>query len=187
VACLVRLYLPKTLIEEDVLAEELTVLDSPCREVLRPLLTVALRLEQSAAEESWHGWKKAPLDTFLSTLPEHCTLIAGVWETEEEEALVLHCVIEVKHAQVRSVRTFEALTTEELPPLQELEPGYEHAFEIMRAVRAQVAPVAWALFTDRLTWEEWLYDDEEADKGVALSSLAAQGRCVLLGSQAQQH
>jgi len=62
----------------------------------------------------------------------------------------------------------------------------------MRVVRLQVAPAAWALFTDKPTWDEWILTDDGksgiVDKGVLLAGLAQQGRCVLLGNQTQhQH
>ena len=49
--------------------------------------------------------------------------------------------------EVRSIRTFEALIAAGLKPIKQLEPSYEEALEIMRAARVQIAPVAWALFT----------------------------------------
>jgi hypothetical protein len=180
-----------------VLAEELAVLhaDTSFWDSVRPLLEIALRLEQNDISYSWYGWKKSQLDAFLACLPAHCALVVGVWEMvadqSEHEVLALSCVCEVVEGAVCSLRTFEALTTEGLLPVQELEPGYGHALEIMRAARAQVAPVAWALFTDRATWDEWLYTGSEADcdsgKGEFLTRLAHSGRCVILGSQAKHH
>jgi hypothetical protein len=52
----------------------------------------------------------------------------------------------------------------------------------MRITGIQVAPVAWALFTDQTTWNEWLFAEDDKDELIA--SLAKQGRCVLMGSQA---
>lgn len=181
-----------------VFAEELVVIDtdSALWEAVRPLVAAALRLDQQQ-EASWHGWNKEQITTFLRTLPEHCTLVCGVWDTltdeegDEREVLVLGCVCEVQRGEVLTVRTFEALQDEKLPPLQELEPGFEHAREIMRTIKAQIAPVAWALFTDKTTWDEWLLAEGNeggvADKKTLLSLFAQQGRCVLMGSQAAHH
>lgn len=184
-----------------VLAEELVILDgeSPLWCAARPLLEAALLLEQRADSFTWHGWKKGQIDRFLQRLPEHCSLLVGVWQEEgiqaQQEELVLGCVCEVKAGEVRSIRTFAALTDQTLPPVEQLEPGYQHALDLMRAARIEVAPVAWALFTDKATWDEWLFaeGDEntgeyEIDKGALLAAFASQGRCVLMGSQsAQQH
>ncbi|GAC1389104.1 MAG: hypothetical protein NVSMB38_02150 [Ktedonobacteraceae bacterium] len=176
------------------LAEELHVLDanSLLWQAIRSLLTIAMRLEQDDTY-MWHGWNKEQITTFLKQLPMHCTLLAGVWATDEneqqQERVVFGCVCEVVNGEVQSVRTFEALTGGELPPLQELEPGFEHALEIMRVVRQSIAPVAWALFTDKATWDEWVYtgDERVIDKGELLAAFARQGRCVLMGSQTQHH
>ncbi len=71
-------------------------------------------------------------------LPSRCSLVAGVWETEaagtarEQEYLVLGCICEVVEGEVRSVRTFEALTAAGLKAVKHLEPGFEDAFEIMQ-------------------------------------------------------
>ena len=180
------------------LAEELVVLDADshlwCS--TRWLLDVALRLAQNDESYVWHGWNKQQITTFLQQLPAHCTLLAGVWDTlrgetgEEREVLVLGYVCEVVGGEVRTIRTFEALQDAkdtDLPPMEQLEPGYEHALALMRAARLQVASVAWALFTDKATWDEWLFgatnDGGVVDKGEQLAKLAVQGRCVLMGSQ----
>jgi hypothetical protein len=185
-----------------VLAEELAVLDAdaPLWDSARSLLEIAFRLEQNDETYAWHGWHKQQIATFLQSLPAHCTLLVGVWETlldEDEpasqgrEALVLGFVCEVVRGDICSLRTFEALHDATLPPIQELEPGFEHARELMRVVRAQVAPAAWALFTDKATWDEWLFADRDeselTDKGELLAELARQGRCVLMGTQTIQH
>jgi hypothetical protein len=107
-------------------------------------------------------------------------------------------VCEVVAGEVRSIRTFESLQDDALPPLAELELGYQHAFELMRVVRRLVAPVAWGLFTDKQTWNEWIFqeggqplpyanDGIIIDKGELLTELAQQGKCVLLGSQTTHH
>ena len=57
--------------------------------------------------------------------------------------LILGCVCEVVAGEVRSIRTFESLQDDDLPPLAGLEPGYQHAFELLRVVRKLIAPVAW--------------------------------------------
>jgi hypothetical protein len=172
-----------------VLSEELLILDadSSLWHQIRPLLDATLRLEQMDESYAWHGWRKLQINAFLQGLPGHCTLLVGVWETstDQREALALGCVCEISEGQVCSIRTFEALS--DLPHVQELEPGFEHALTLMQAVRAQVAPVAWALFTDKATWDAWLFTEEVdgkvVDKGELLTTFATQGRCVLLGNQ----
>jgi hypothetical protein len=179
-----------------VLTEELLVLDSdsPLWSVARPLLDAALRLNQQNDAYTWHGWDKKQIEAFLKRLPQHCTLLAGVWQTtpgergeQEREELALGIVCEVLAAEVRSVRTFAAFVAAELPSVEQLEPGFEHARVLMQVVGKQVAPVAWALFTDKPTWDEWLLtsgDDGAAiDKGELLASFAHEGRCVLMGTQ----
>lgn len=181
------------------LAEELLILDaiSELWPAVRPLLNVALRLEHSD-DYVWHGWNKRQIHQFLQRLPVHCTLVVGVWETNSaeqvvlgQESLVVGCVFEVIDGEVCTIRTFEALTEAGLPSVKELEPGFEHAREIMRVVQTQIAPVAWALFTDKTTWNEWVFGDDDkrdvVDKGELLASFARQGRCVLLGSQTAHH
>ena len=176
------------------LAEELQVINAnaPSWQAVRPMLSIALLLERDDAFV-WHGWNKAQIEALLHQLPTHCTLVAGVWSVAEneqsEEHLVLSCVCEVVNGNVQTVRAFESLTGEDLPTIEHLEPGFEHALEIMRVVRQTIAPVAWALFTDKNTWDEWLYtgDEQAVDKGELLTSFAQQGRCVLMGSRAQQH
>ena len=179
-------------------AKEFIVLDADSHwwTPMRPLLEAALQLAQSDA--SWYGWNKQQIHTFLHQLPPHCSLLIGVWNTQEEhdearDVLVLGCICEVVTGEVRTIHTFEALYAAhsseaiDLPPLEQLEPGYEHGLALMRATRKQVAPVAWALFTDKTTWDEWLCsvpdDGKIVDKGEQLAKLARQGRCVLMGSQ----
>ena len=182
------------------LAEELVVIDGDSQlwQTARPLLDVALRLEQNDDTYSWHGWNKEQISKFLKSLPPLCSLVLGVWETilnveddSEQTREELRCgiVCEVVESEVRSIRTFEALTSAGLKPINELEPGIDDALEIMRIVKTQVAPVAWALFIEKSAWDEWLFAEEQdgavIDKGDILASLARQGRCVLLGSQVQ--
>lgn len=178
------------------LAEELIVVDatSPLWNTARPLLDIALKIEQQNGSFSWHGWQKESIDTFLQSLPAHCVLIAGVWQedaTREQESLWLGCILEVREGAVYSVRTFTALEDAGLPPVAQLEPGFAHAQELLQLVKSSIAPVAWALFTDKTTWDEWLLADKDEqqyiDKGQLLSSLAQQGRCVLLGNQVSHH
>ena len=179
-----------------VLAEELEIIDAhaPLWPVVRPYLDAALRLEQYGEDYRWHGWHKQQITRFLATLPPHCSLIVGVWEvsesgdgTEEQEVLLLGMVCEVIAGEVRSLRTLAALTAADMGGKKQWKPGFEDAMEIMRAARLQVAPVAWALFTDKATWNEWVLTESEADcradKGELLDNFARQGRCVLLGSQ----
>ena len=178
------------------LAEDLLLVDtqSTLWDAARPLLEVAVRLEQGDDIYAWHGWDRKQIDAFLAHLPAHCTLIAGVWETvshenatQDKEQLVLCCICEVIEGQVHSIRTYEAFSDESLPPITELEPGFEDARLLMNSARERIAPVAWALFTDKNTWDEWMFtageDDSVIDKGELLASLARQGRCVLMGSQ----
>lgn len=177
------------------LAEELSVIDadSTLWSAARPLLDNALRLEQQDDVYIWHGWRKSQVNAFLQRLPAHCTLLVGVWGASEDsqEQLILGVVCEVIEGAIHTIRTFESLADPDLPAVQELEPGFEHALELMRVVRNRIAPVAWALFTDKTTWDEWLFAAEEGegeiDKGAVLASFAQQGRCVLLGSQASHH
>ena len=190
------------------LAEEVVVLDAEARlwHPMKPLLNAALRLAQGDDGYSWHGWSKQEISSFLQGLPAHCSLLAGVWDTlladngEEREVLVAGCVCEVVAGEVRTIRTLEALYTTrhaatvgdtDLPPLEQLEPGFEHALALMRAARERVAPVAWALFTDKASWDEWLFGEAPTggvvDKGEQLAKLALQGRCVLMGSQTATH
>ena len=186
------------------LAEELVVIDgdSPLWSAARPFLDAALRLEQNGNDYAWHGWNKQQIDVFLRALPSHCTLVVGVWEiladvdtTVEQELLSLGVVCELVNREVCSIRTFDALTSSGLKPTKELEPGFEDALEIMRAARTQVASVAWALFTDKMTWNEWVFavaeddgmDNGMIDKGELLATFARQGRCVLMGSQTAHH
>ena len=180
--------------ETCVLAEELQVVnaDAPSWQALRPMLSIALQLERDDTY-IWHGWNKAQIVALLNQLPTHCTLVTGVWsvadDEQPEEHLMLSCICEIVNGEVQTVRTFEALVGEDLPTVEHLEPGFEHALEIMRVVQLTIAPVAWALFTDKDTWDEWVYtgDERVVDKGELLASFAQQGRCVLMGSQTQQH
>ncbi|GCE13022.1 hypothetical protein [Tengunoibacter tsumagoiensis] len=176
------------------LAEEFIVIDveSPLWETARPILNAVLRLEQQDEDSAtWYGWQKPVLTAFLEGLPAHCTLLVGVWSGEQSiegqeqvrETLLTGWVAEVVKGRVQSLRTFAALADTDLPPLEQLEPGYQDAMALMRATRKLIAPVAWALFTDKATWDEWIFSDQGLDKGEHLASLAQQGRCVLLGSQ----
>ena len=181
------------------LVEEFVIIDPEASlwNAVRPLLDGALQLEREDRSYTWHSWRKEPIEDFFKRLPTHCALLVGVWDAEdiaedageaqEREVLVLGCVCEVREEKIYSLRTFEALANADtsLPPTKELEPGYQHALELMRATRMQVAPVAWALFTDRATWNEWLFAED--DKGELIASLAQQGRCVLMGSQTSHH
>ncbi|HLX40758.1 MAG TPA: hypothetical protein VKR42_09500 [Ktedonobacteraceae bacterium] len=186
------------------LAEELTVLDvdSPLWSTARPLLEAALLLEQSDETFSWHGWDIRQIDQFLASLPPRSTLVVGVWdifqeeeaaagEPTERELLTTGIVCEVLQGVVQSIRTFNALLNAGLKPVAELEPGIEDAMEILRVVKTAIAPVAWSLFTDRATWNEWIFasgnENHAINKGELLASFARQGRCVLLGGQADHH
>jgi len=185
--------------EKDVLAEELLVLDADAVlwRAARALLDIALQIEQRDETYSWHGWHKQSMEAFLKQLPTQCSLILGVWETglddnttTGQEELWLGLVCDVINGEVCSIRTFEALTEVGLKPVKQIEPGFEDVMEIMHLVRTHVAPVAWALFTDKATWNEWLFtesdDETRIDKGELLGKFARQGRCVIMGSQATQ-
>src|SRR5690348_14001766 len=144
------------------LAGELIIIDPEASlwNTIHPLLDSALRLDREKESYVWHGWRKELIEAFLRHLPAHCALLIAVWDAEgiaeeasdgqEHEILALGCVCEVHDGEICSLRTFEALanTDPNLPAIAELEPGYQHAIELMRATRMQVAPVAWALFTD---------------------------------------
>jgi hypothetical protein len=171
-----------------VFAEEFAVLDPDTLlwQRARPLLNAALYLEQQDEQYRWHDWQKQSITTFLRNLPAHCALVAGVWEAnaEEQEQLVLGLICEVADGEICSLRTFESLNDPDLPTISALEPGFEHARELLRVIKRQVAPVAWAIFTDQATWQEWLFtegsSEQRCEKGELLASLASQGRCVLL-------
>ena len=182
------------------LADELVVLDADSHlwRAARPLLDAALRLDQHNDTYSWHGWDKQQMSRFLNNLPSPCSLVVGVWETistedgtAEREELALGIVCEVVEGEIRSICTFEALASAGLKPIKELEPGFDDAIEIMRAARNLVAPVAWALFIEKMAWDEWLFaggdDGTVVDKGELLASFARQGHCVLMGSQTTHH
>jgi hypothetical protein len=187
-------------VERIVFAEELLVLDgdSPLWQSARPLLDIALRLEQNEDNYSWHGWNKEQINAFLNRLPSRCSLVVGVWETipgetgtDEYEELVLGVVCEVVEGEVHSIRTFQALTSVGRKPTKQLEPGIDDAWEIMHTARKLVAPVAWALFMEKSAWDEWLFAAGDGgtviDKGELLATLNHQGRCVLLGDQSRIH
>jgi hypothetical protein len=184
--------------ENEVLAEELLIVDGDARlwQAARPLLDVALRMEQGDESFVWHGWNRQQIERFLAQLPSPSSIVVGVWETipadEEEqsperEMLILGMVCEVVEREVRSIRTFEALENAGLKPVEQLEPGYEDALEVLRIARKEVAPAAWALFIDKPAWDEWLFASSKegsvVDKGELLAQFARKGRCVLLGSQ----
>jgi hypothetical protein len=177
-----------------VLAEELLVVDaeSPLWIPLRSLLEQARHFDMQDVPYCWHGWDKQQIETFLQTLPAHCTIVVAVWETlagqqPQREVLCFGWVSEIRAGRVCTIRTLDTFRDASLPPPEQLEPGYEHALAIMRAARMQLAPVAIALFTDRQTWDEWLYtgseNEESIDKGALLASFVREGRCVLMGSQ----
>jgi len=179
-----------------VLAEELVVLDaaSPLWRTASPLLDAVLKLEQCDENYSLHGWNKQQMSSFLERLPQKCSLVVGVWETAlagddamGHEALVVGVVCEVVAGEVQTIRTFDALNEAGLKLSGSLEPGIDDAIEIMSAARIQVAPVAWALYTDKATWDEWLFGNSDekgvVDKGEALAEYVRQGRCVIMGSQ----
>lgn len=181
------------------LAEELLVIDGDALlfRPARPLIDIALRLDQEGGAFCWRGWKRQQIERFLGSLPSPCSLVVGVWETvpadgemEEREKLALGCVCEVRDGVVRTIRTFESLAGVGLKAVDQLEPGVDDALEIMRAART-IAPVAYALFIEKAAWDEWLFasgdDGSVSDKGEVLAALARQGRCVLMGSSVARH
>nr|BBH95867.1 hypothetical protein KTA_40660 [Thermogemmatispora argillosa] len=186
------------------LAQEVAVFDgdSPLWERARALLNAALLLEEHDESYVWHGWTRSQIEAFLQGLPSPCSLVVAVWQaampeqaaTQTREAtaerLLLGLVCEVVGGEIRSIRTFDSLRTAGLKAVDELEPGYEDGLAILRAAHTLVAPVAWALFTDWQTWNEWLLGSAEeqsseraVDKGALLTALVQAGRCVLLGTQ----
>lgn len=182
------------------LAEELLIFNGTDTlwQTARPFLEAALRLEQQDERFTWHGWQKGPVQTFLATLPSPCSLVVGVWDTLPEtngqaaqDTLVLGVVCHVIQGQVHALWTFEALVEAGLKPVDELAISMEDALDIMHYARRQVAPVAWALFTEKAAWDEWLFataeDGGPLDKGALLALLADKGRCVLMGSQAHEY
>ncbi len=127
-----------------VLADEFMVIDAESRlwQAVRPLLDVALRLAQQHEQFTWHGWNKAQIEIFLKSLPSPCSLVASAWEMGpgqndalEQEKLVVGMVCEVHEGEVCSLRTFEALAEAGLKSVEQLEPGFEDAIDIMRAAK----------------------------------------------------
>ena len=178
------------------IAEEFIVIDrdSPLWLSTSPILDAALRFEKNNEVYLWNGWNKQLIQSFLNSLPSRSSLVVGVWETKAEkegspeyEQLVIGLVCEVIDGEVSSMRTFDALTVGGLKPSNQLEPGIDDAREIIRYTEKLVAPVAWALFTEKSTWDEWLFANVDestgVDKGQQLITFAQKGRCVLLGSQ----
>lgn len=178
------------------LAEELIVFDSdsPLWLSTRSLLDIALRFDQHGETYSWNGWNKQQIRDFLNSLPSRSSLVVGVWETIPEkdgnleyESLVIGFICEIIESEVCSVRTFDALTIAGLKPSKQLEPGVDDAREIIRLTEQLVAPVAWALFMEKSTWDEWLFTAGDngvlINKGELLATFARQGRCVLMGRQ----
>jgi len=181
-------------------AEEFIVIDSdsPLWLSTSSLLHVALRFELNNEVCCWNGWNKRQIQIFLDSLPARSSLVVGVWETKIEkegspecEKLAVGLVCEIIDGEVSSIRTFDALTVGGLKPSNQLEPGIDDAREIIRYTEKLVAPVAWALFTEKSTWDEWLFANVDestlVDKGQQLTTFAQQGRCVLMGSQTKYH
>ena len=182
------------------IAEELIVIDSdsPLWLSTLPIFGSVLRFVQNKEVYLWNGWNKQQIQSFLNSLPSRSSLVAGVWETKAEiegsheyEKLIIGLVCEVIDGEISSIRTFDALTVVGLKPSNELEPGIDDAREIIRYSEMLVAPVAWALFLEKTTWDEWLFanvDESTAvDKEQQLATFAQQGRCVLIGSQTKYH
>lgn len=181
-------------------AEEIIVIDSdsPLWLSTNSILDAAIRFEQNNEDYCWNGWNKRQIQVFLDSLPARTSLVAGVWEAKIEkegspecEKLVVGLVCEIIDGEVSSIRTFDALTVGGLKPSNQLEPGIDDAREIIRYTEMLVAPVVWALFTEKSTWDEWLFANADestvVDKGQQLTTFTQQGRCVLMGSQTKYH
>ena len=134
-------------------AEEFIVIDcdSPLWLSTRPLLDIAVRLDQNEETYSWNGWNKRQVKGFLDSLPSRSSLVVGVWETipekegsDECENLFIGLVCEIIDGEVNSIRTFDALTRVGLKPSNQLEPSIDDAREIIRHAEKLVAPVGWA-------------------------------------------
>ncbi|HKV59424.1 MAG TPA: hypothetical protein VJO32_14120, partial [Ktedonobacteraceae bacterium] len=111
--------------------------DAPLFRPVRPLLDVALRLDQNDDTYNWHGWDKQQIERFLRSLPSLCSLVVGVWKTvsedggmAEHEKLALGCVCEVRDGAVTTIHTFESLADTGLKAVEQLEPGIDDALEI---------------------------------------------------------
>ena len=200
-------FLPTAIFEVDdivftgrlqLLAKEFRVIDetSPLWMCCSSLLDIAMCFDHSDETYSWNGWSKQQIRNFLQALPSRSSIVVGVWDTlcEKEgdtkrEELVIGLVCEVINGEVHSIRTFDALNVDGLKPSDGLEPGIDDAREIILHTERAVAPVAWALFMEKSTWDEWLFAsaDENAvlEKGPQLIELAHQGRCVLMRSKAK--
>ncbi len=178
------------------IAEEFMVIDdsSPLWQSCSSLMDVALRIDGSDDGYSWNGWNKQQIRNFLHSLPSKSSIVLGVWEMScgkehysEREELAIGLVFEVIDGDVYSVRTFDALKADGLKPSNQLEAGIDDAREIIRHAEKVVAPVAWALFLEKTTWDEWLFEtidiDAQADKAQQLEVMTNQGRCVILGSK----
>lgn len=178
------------------LAEELRVLngEDTLWRTARPLLDAVLRMERADETFVWHGWQKSQINTFLASLPSPCSLVVGAWDTLADETqqvqdkLVLGIVCAVEQGEIRSLSTFTSLVSAGLKPIEELEIGMEDALEIMHYARRQVGPVAWALFLEKATWDEWIlaeaHEGGAVDKGKLLDEFIEAGRCVVMGSRA---
>lgn len=178
------------------LAEEFKVIDgnSPLWLSSKSLLDVAKGFEREDETYSWNGWGKQQIRKFLHSLPSRSSIVVGVWEVlceneghAEHEELVVGLVCEVIDGEVRSVRTFDALKADGLKPSDQLEPGVDDAREIIQHVERVVAPVAWALFTEKATWDELLLprvvNGTVVDKAKQFDTLIQEGRCVIMGNQ----
>src|SRR5579884_1418287 len=105
--------------ENEVLAEELLIVDGDARlwQAARPLLDVALRMEQGDESFVWHGWNRQQIERFLAQLPSPSSRVEGVGESiaaEEEEQrpgrarLIVGRVGEVVEGGGRTIRACEA-------------------------------------------------------------------------------
>jgi hypothetical protein len=124
--------------------------------------------------------------------------VVGVWETisenagiAESERMVIGLICEVIHGEVHSIRTFDALSANGLKPSNQLEPGVDDAREIILYTEKLVAPVSWAFFTEKTTWDALLFSSVDngtmVDKAQQLAALIHQGRCVIMGNKTKYH
>lgn len=182
------------------LAEEFKVIDSDSTLWLssNSLLDIVRRFEEQNEAYSWNGWNNQQIRNFLQSLPARSSIVVGVWETiaekdgsAESEKLVIGLICEVIHGEVYSIRTFDALSSDGLKPSNQLEPGIDDARKIILYTEKLVAPVAWALFTEKTTWDELLFSSVDngtvVDKAQQLAALIHQGRCVIMGNKTKYH
>lgn len=119
----------------------------------------------------WNGWAYADAVAFIAALPDPATIALGV--LEEDGALAIGLILDVRGGLIRTVTTFEAFS---LPmPQIELSPaGFERLWSLLdlRAEHGPPAPAA-ALLCAREVFEAWL---SGADKANVLALARQQGQ-----------